>query len=128
VVVLVAGGCGEPPPELSEAIKGAATASIGAYIEVVDASIAQDGRELTLDLTVVSGRSEEQVRELGASFVRMVKLIGPEEPPDAQIGAGVYDYIVRVRDEGEQILASGAKPWKSADMSWQPVGSGETTQ
>jgi hypothetical protein len=118
-LVLVAGGCGEPPPELSEAIKGAATASIGAYVEVVGASITQEGRELTLELTVISGRSEEQARELGASFVRLVKLIGPEEPPEGQIGTGLYNYVVRVRDEGQQVLARGTKSRKQADMSWE---------
>ena len=118
-LVLAAGACGGPLPEIAEAIKGAAVASIGAYVEVVDASIVQEGRELSLDLTVVSGRSQEQARELGASFVRMVKLMGPEEPPEAQIGAGLYDYVVLVRDEGRQILASGTKSRKNADMTWE---------
>lgn len=86
--------------------------------DVIDAAVSQSGRKLTLALVVRSGMSEGRARQLGDSFVRLVKTFGPDDSPSSEIGRGRYDYLVGVQTIDGARIATGAKDATSPRIAW----------
>ena len=114
-----------PPPAvtpltLSPEQRAAPVAAIKQQPDVVDAVVDQgEGRRLNLTLTVTNGTTETRARELGESFVRLVKDIGPDDdPPPDGIGPGRHTYFVRVNLAGGETVALGDKRWDLPSMLW----------
>ena len=103
---------------ITSEIKGIATSTIAEYPEVLDASVAQDGTDVSLFLVVAPLTSETRAQELGDNFVRMVKTFSQDEVPGKIIGAGRYNYLVTVAYPGGETIAQGAKPRVAESISW----------
>ena len=112
------------PLTLSPEQKAEPVATIKQQSGVVDAVIDQgEGRRLNLTLTVTPGTTETRARELGESFVRLVKDIGPDDdPPPDGIGRGRHTYFVRVNLPDGKTVALGDKRWDLPSMLWIRVG------
>ena len=117
-LLLVAGCAAKPPPELTEAAKSLAIDGIKQYPEVENAVVAQEGKQLSLVVMVVPGTSEARAKELGDSFLRMVKAHGPGPEPGEKIGKGVFDYLVSVITWDEALYVMGAKLSSSEHITW----------
>ena len=89
------------------------------YADVVDATLAQSGISVTLDLIVGSVVSEERAKELGDQFVRVVKRRGPDHRPVTQLGTGSLDYAITVSHPGELQIAKGTKRRVATQISWE---------
>ena len=99
-------------------IETAVAGIIRGFPEVLDAAITQEGDDLSLVLMVGAATSEVHAKELGDSFVRMVKTFGPDYTPTHAIGRGAYSYEITVaRPDGSPIV-QGAKARSSTRISW----------
>ncbi len=83
-----------------------------------DAAISQDGNDLSLVLVVGNAINEQHAKRLGDNFVRMLKSLGPDDPPGQDIGAGKYNYLVGVYFPDGQRLVQGAKSSNSQRIAW----------
>lgn len=92
--------------------------SIKTYDEVQDAAIVQDGDKLSLALIVGYATNEETAKELGDSFVRMVKSSCGDTPPEKEIGPGIYTYLIGVFYPDESEVVSGAKCGMCRSIYW----------
>lgn len=95
-----------------------ASDTIELEIDVLDASISQEGEKLALAIIVLDGTSEARARELGDNFVRLAKTFGPDDNPSREIGRGRYDYLVGIRSAGGSDIAMGAKVGSSPRITW----------
>ena len=86
--------------------------------QVLDAAVSQDGDTLNLVLVVPHSINPERAKQLGENFVRMVKSLGPDDPPGRQVGTGVFNYVIGVYYPNEKPVARGAKVSFAADISW----------
>ena len=103
---------------LTEEQKELAITAIKGYAGVQDAAIGQKGNDLSLAIIAGYATNEEYAKELGDSFVRLVKTFGPEDPPGKEIGPGIYDYLIGVyRPNGENIVL-GAKVSGARKITW----------
>ena len=85
---------------------------------VLDAAIAQRGNRFSLALVVNRTTNQQRARELGESFVRMLKTFSDDENPGQDIGPGKYDYIITVTYPDETVVAVGGKATISTRISW----------
>ena len=86
---------------------------------VLDADVVQRGRTVGLSLVVPADTPPDTARVLGTRFLTQVKRLASTEPdPDSQIGAGDYDYIVRVSSPTETVIALGGKATSHTTISW----------
>ena len=119
--LLVAGGCyGDgPQPALTSQQQTTAVNQITALDEVLDALI-QQPRKKTIDLVVFVnfGTSKERARDVGDSFVRMVKSLGPDSAPGQQIGFGIYDYEITILHPDRTTVVRGSKEKGAALINW----------
>ena len=126
LVMLFAGlwlvvGCSSdsPQPSLTGQQKTAAINQITALDEVVDALIEQPNKKtLSLAVTVNFGTSRDRARNVGESFVRMVKSLGPDNAPGQQIGSGIYDYEITVLYPDRTTVVQGSKVQGVTRISW----------
>lgn len=86
--------------------------------DVVDAAISQEDEDLALAIIVRSATSEGRAKQLGDSFVRMAKSLGPDDNPAKEIGPGRYDYRIGVKTLDGKTLAMGAKIDAAARITW----------
>ena len=114
-------GCSSdgPQPSLTGQQKTAAIYQITALDEVVDAFIEQPNKKtLSLAVTVNFGTSKDRARDVGESFVRMVKSLGPDNAPGQQIGSGIYDYEITVLYPDRTTVVQGSKVQGVTRISW----------
>jgi hypothetical protein len=105
-------------PQLTDEQKELAISSIEGYSEVQDAAINQDGKQLSLAIIVGYATNEETAKDLGDSFVRLVKSFGPEDTPEKEIGPGLYDYLIGVYYPDKSQVALGAKCSSCRKITW----------
>ena len=91
--------------------------------ELLEATIQQDGREISLALNIECAASEEKAkttaRFLGEELLRMIKKFGPDlDPTTSEIGTGEFDYLVGVTCADGTSIAKGAKASGSAEIVW----------
>jgi len=91
------------------------------YNEVIDVDIKQVGRKINLTILVLGRTGEAAARELGNSFIRIVKNISQDIDPDYRIGSGMYHYTVRIVFPDEVDLAVGKKFAQQSSMYWLKV-------
>ncbi len=126
LVMLFAGlwlavGCSSdgPQPTLTGQQKTTAVNQITALDEVLDALIDQPNKKtLSLAVIVNFGTSKDRARDVGESFVRIVKSLGPDNAPGQQIGSGIYDYEIMVLYPNRTTVVQGAKVQDVTRISW----------
>ena len=106
------------PPVVTRKQKNLAIRTIKDYSAVKDAAVVQEGRNLDLSITVDYATPEENARELGNNFVRLIQTLGPEAMPGAVVGKGMFNYLVGVYYPSEEMLAMGTKPRTSDRITW----------
>ena len=106
------------PPVVTTKQKNLAIRTIKDYSAVKDAAVVQEGRNLDLSITVDYATPEENARELGNNFVRLIQTLGPEAMPGAVVGKGMFNYLVGVYYPSEEMLAMGTKPRTSDRITW----------
>ena len=106
-------------PILTESEETHALAGVAADRQVLDARIHQLGRTVALSLVVPADTPPHTARALGERFVMLVKALASTEPdPDGEIGAGDYDYIVRISSPTERVIAVGGKATTDTRINW----------
>ena len=106
-------------PILTESEETRALAGVTADSHVLEAGISQRGRTVALSLVVRADTPPDTARALGAQFVRLVKTYASAEPdPEQDVGAGDYDYIVRVSSPTESVIALGGKATTDTRIHW----------
>jgi hypothetical protein len=105
-------------PQLTDEQKELAINGIKAYDEVRDAGISQDGEKLSLALFVNYATNEAAAKDLGDSFVRMVKSFSSDTPPEKEIGPGIYSYLIGVYYPDQTQVALGAKCSSCRSITW----------
>ena len=85
---------------------------------VLEASISQDGKRLSLGLVVRPETTQDRAQELGDNFLRLVKTFGPEALPGKEIGSGTFDYAITVAYADGTTIANGAKEPNSTRITW----------
>ena len=111
--------CTPKHPILTESEERVALAGATADGQVMTAGIQQRGRTVALLLVVPADTSPDTARALGERFVLLVKTLAVEEPdPDDEVGAGNFDYIVRVNSPTEIVIALGGKATSDTRVSW----------
>lgn len=108
----------EDVPQLTDEQKDLAIMGIKGYDEVQDAAIVQDGEKLSLALIVGYATNEETAKDLGDSFVRMVKSSSGDTPPGKEIGPGIYTYLIGVFYPDKSEVISGAKCGMCKSIYW----------
>ena len=112
-------GSGAAPVRiLSANVEAMVVSSIEDDPQVLDAAVSQDGVQLSLVLVVSTGVDSQRARTLGENFVRLVKSLSPDDPPGAEIGEGIYDYLIGVYYPNEKKVAQGAKSRVARSVSW----------
>jgi len=106
------------PPVVTRKQKNLAIRTIKDYSAVKDAAVVQEGRNLDLSITVDYATPEENARELGNNFVRLIQTLGPEAMPGAVVGKGMFNYLVMVYYPSGEMLAMGTKPRTSDHITW----------
>jgi len=106
-------------PILTESEDTRARAGVTADSHVLEARIRQRGRTIALSLVVRADTPPDTARALGARFVRLVKTFASAEPdPGHDVGAGDYDYIVRVSSPTASVIALGGKATSDTTINW----------
>ena len=106
-------GSGAPPPArpvLTSTQEAAVLEDMRANIGVVDASLRQRGRTVTLSLVVSAETEPRAAREMGERFVR---LVGRR----SAAGPDAFDYVVSVRSP-DAVIAHGGKPTSDPLVRW----------
>ena len=112
-------GAGEPDSApMPTDFKSLAVHEIKRSPRVRDASVALDGRTLSLVIIVEYATNESYAKQLGDNFVRLVKTFSDDDPPGQKIGRGTYDYLVGVYYPNEKRLVLGAKSRAADHISW----------
>ncbi len=118
----IMGGRGDDGPEfpiLTAREETLAVAGIRADSQVLAADVDQRGRTVALSLVVPTDTPPGTARALGKRFLLLVKTIASAEPdPDDGVGAGDFDYIVRVGTPTETVLAVGGKATSDTRINW----------
>ena len=112
---------GDPPqhPILTESEETLAIAGARADVHVLDAGIHQSGRTVALSLVVPADTPPDTARALGQRFMLLVKTFSSAElDPEHEVGAGDYDYIVRVNSPTEDVIALGGKTTTDMRINW----------
>ena len=99
-------------------IRDMVISSIEGYPRVREASIGQDGKQLSLVIIVDYATDPGYAQELGDNFVRLAKTFLKDGAPGKQIGTGKYDYLIGVYYPNEQKVALGAKVRSADRISW----------
>ena len=106
-------------PILTESEETLALDSVRADGHVLDADIHQRGRTVALSLVVPADTLPDTARALGERFVVLVKTLASTEPdPNDEVGAGDYDYIVRISSPTEAVIAQGGKATSHTKINW----------
>ncbi len=110
----------EPVPLITEAQREQSIKTIMDSGEVVKATIRQEEKVVSLAIIADAGILKMDATSLARSFVRAVKIFSPDiYQGEEDLGIGIYDYRVTVRDVGEKgLLAVGEKPADQSDMLW----------
>ena len=112
------GAASAPTPSFSAEAQFLTVTSIKQNLDVLDAAITQEGKQLSLKLVVPSRTSADRAKQLGDSFVRLAKTFGPGPSPQNNIGAGVFDFLITVVYLNEDIAVQGAKIDSASHISW----------
>ena len=114
-------------PLITEAQKEKSIKTIMDSGEVINATISQEGRVVSLAIIADAGILGMDAVSLARSFVRAVKIFSPDiYQGEEDLGIGIYDYRVTVRDAGEKgLLAAGEKPADQSNIVWTLPASGE---
>ena len=128
VAVMIGPGCaGEPvsPSTSATVVADASTRyrllaieTIKNLREVLDAAISKSGDSYSLVVIVESGTSASLARDLGRTFIRLIKLAGPDDNPDNELGTGLFDYIISVVYPDESKVVQGEKLRGSIRITW----------
>lgn len=118
LILPITPGIAKDVPQLTDEQKELAISSIEGYSEVQDAAINQDGKQLSLAIVVGYATNKETAKDLGDSFVRLVKSFGPEDNPEKEIGPGLYDYLIGVYYPDKSQIALGAKCSSCRKITW----------
>ena len=122
--LLLLAGCATktplPPPTLSEVTKRLAIDQIfiTGYPHVQNATVTQNGKELSLAIVVVPGTSEAQAKEIGDSFVGLVKSFSIGSNPGQGTGGGTFDFLITVAYPDNTVVAQGAEVGSSGHITW----------
>ena len=115
-----AGGDAAPDhPILTESEETRALAGVRADRHVLDAGVRQRGRTVALSLVVPADTPPATARAIAERFVLLVKTFASAEPdPDGEVGAGDFDYVVRVSSPTEAVIALGGKATSDTTINW----------
>ena len=115
-----AGGDAAPDhPILTESEETRALAGVRADRHVLDAGVRQRGRTVALSLVVPADTPPATARTIAERFVLLVKTFASAEPdPDGEVGAGDFDYVVRVSSPTEAVIALGGKATSDTTINW----------
>jgi len=108
----------EPVRRITEQEKQFAISNIQEHKGVRAASIGQKEETLSLAVIVDYGMPKARAKEIGESFVRLVKSSSGEEMPGKEIGRGVYDYLIGVYYPNKDEVVFGAKASIAPRISW----------
>ncbi len=106
-------------PKLKEKEKLLSIKLIKQQDKVKDAGISQDNGIINLTLIIDYGTSLERARELGDSFVRLVKIHSMDVNPEEEIGKGIYKYIIVVVYPNKDEATGGIKELSSEFIMWK---------
>lgn len=107
-------------PVLGPAEREQAVAQILGHPAVLDASLEQHGRTVTLRLTVSAATTLTSARQLGDDFLRFVEEVAPVTAASCEdIATDQYDYIVSVRHPSEVAVAVGGRPADTPRITWR---------
>ena len=113
------GDNGPEHPILTPSEETLALAHARADGHVLDATIRQRGRTIDLWLVVRPTTPLNTARALGERLLVLVKAFSSVEPdPDHEIGAGDYDYIVKVSSPTDTVIALGGKATTDTTLTW----------
>lgn len=129
VAVMIVAGCSEErvSPSIaptvtvdpSERYKELAIDGIKEITGVIDAAISDNGASVSLLVIVESKTSVSRAKELGSTFLRLVKLAGPDDNPTNELGAGLFDYLVAVVYSDNRNVVQGEKLRRATQIAWR---------
>ncbi len=108
-------------PEIKEEEKLKAIDTMKEEDNVIEADLMQKGSKIELVLTVESKTSRERAKELGESYVRLVKTFSMDINPNKKIGKGIYNYVVMLHNLNKETLIIGIKENMAESIAWQRV-------
>ncbi len=91
---------------------------ITGYPHVQNATVTQNGKELSLTIVVVPGTSEAQAQDIGGSFVGLVKSFSIGSNPGQGTGGGAFDFLITVAYPDTAVVAQGAEMGSSGHVTW----------
>lgn len=121
MLVFITTGCSTAnitAPEMSVEEQNLAIESIKENPDIVDAGIAQENDTISLSLIVSEATDTEKAKELGDSFIRVVKTFSQDEQPSEAIGSGIYNYIISIGYQNKPDTIIGAKAKISENITW----------
>ena len=126
--MLVSGCAGEPvspsvrptvATDASTRYKALAIEGIKHLRGVLNASISESGSSFSLVVIVESGTSAARAKDLGDTFIGLVKLAGPDDNPVSELGTGSFDYNIAVLYPNESRVVQGEKLRGAIRIAWQ---------
>lgn len=87
--------------------------------EVLDAAISYSGDSYSLVVVVESGTSASRARDLGHTFIGLIKLAGPDDNPVNELGTGLFNYNITVVYPDESRVVQGEKLRGAIRITWQ---------
>lgn len=106
-------------PEIKEEEKLKVINTMKEEDNVIDAVLSQKGSKIELVLTVEDKTSKKRAKELGESYVRLVKTFSMDINPNKKIGKGIYNYYFRVNNPNKEIIITGIKENLAELITWQ---------
>jgi len=107
-----------PPIEIADDLIHTAINQLMQYEGVVDTTIEQEGRDVSLVIIADYETSEEYAKHLGETLIRLIKKSSKDKIPLTQIGPGIYNYYVSVIDPNKERIIFGAKVTTAWEITW----------
>lgn len=108
-------------PEIKEEEKLKVIDTLKEEDNVIEADLMQKGSKIELVITVESKTSMERAKELGESYIRLVKTFSMDINPNKKLGKGIYNYSVIVNKSKKDIIIIGIKENTAEFITWQQV-------
>ncbi len=108
-----------PVPEISYGQKVEIVVPLQKNPDVLSVTINQEGKDVSLLLTVSNECKFDRAKELGSAFLMKTKTVTLDDPAGKEEpGTGLYNYAITITRSNGKIIVEGIKAGDKKEIEW----------